>query len=72
MAKIETVTFAQTQAEIVRVPENYTQVTGIYTPGQVTPQFLNGPDNVQSSTAEILKAEEEYGQQQELRFFRMR
>ena len=68
---METVTFAQTENEVVRVPENYTQVTGIYTT-QVTPQFLNGADNVQYSAAEMLKAEESYSQQQELRFFRMR
>jgi len=70
MAKIETVTLAQNQNEIVRMPENYTQVTGIYTL-QMAPQFLNGTDNVQYPSAEILRAEQEFVQQQELRFFRM-
>jgi len=68
MAKIEAAT-TQPVSEI-RMPENYTQVTGIYTP-QVTPQFLNAPDNVQHSPAEILELEQAYSQQQELRFFRM-
>lgn len=70
MAKIETVTFTQTENDTVNVPENYTQVTGIYT-SQVTPQFLNGADNVQCDAAELLKVERAYVQQQELRFFRM-
>ncbi len=70
MAKIETITFAQVGNEMVRAPENYTQVSGIYTP-QVTPQFLNAPDNVQYPSTEILKAEQTYVQQEELRFFRM-
>jgi hypothetical protein len=70
MAKIETATFAQMENEVIKVPENYTQVTGIYT-AQVTPQFLNGADNVQCDVAELLKAERAYVQQQELRFFRM-
>jgi hypothetical protein len=69
MAKIETVTFAQPANEI-RMPENYTQVTGIYATS-VTPQFLNAPDNVQHSPDEILQVEQAYVQQQELRFFRM-
>jgi hypothetical protein len=68
MAKVETV--AQTENETVRIPENYTQVTGIYT-SQVTPQFLTGTDNLQCAAAELLKAERAYVQQQELRFFRM-
>ncbi len=70
MAKVETITFAEAVSEIVRTPENYTQVTGIYTL-QVTPQFLNAPDNVQQPPAEIVKAVEEAYAQQELRFFRM-
>ena len=68
MAKIEPAT-AQPVSEI-RLPENYTQVTGIYTP-QMTPQFLNAPDNVRHSPAEILELEQAYSQQQGLRFFRM-
>jgi len=70
MAKIETITFAQTANDIVRLPENYTQVTGIYT-SQVTPQFLNGADNVQHSAEELLKVEQAYAQQQDITFFRM-
>jgi len=70
MAKIETVTFAEAVTEMVRTPENYTQVTGIYT-SQVTPQFLNAPDNVHQPPAEILKAVEKAYAEQELRFFRM-
>jgi hypothetical protein len=72
MAKIETITFAQPEDEIARVPENYTQVTGIYTQHQMVPQFLNGPDNVQQSASEMLRAEQVYLEQQDLRFFRIR
>ena len=70
MAKIETITFAQTENEVVRLPENYTQVTGIYTP-HITPQFLDGADNVQHSADELAKAQQAYVQQQDINFFRM-
>lgn len=70
MAKTETVTFTQENKEI-RTPENYTQVTGIYSL-QVIPQFLHGPDNVQNAPADILRmVEQAQAQQQELRFFRV-
>jgi len=52
------------------MPENYTQVTGIYG-GVVTPQFLSSPDNVQHSPVEVEKAEQAYAEEQTLRFFRM-
>jgi hypothetical protein len=70
MAKIQTITFAETANEIVRLPENYTQVTGIYT-SQIAPQFLNGADNVQHSADELVKVEQSYVQQQDINFFRM-
>jgi hypothetical protein len=52
------------------MPENYTHVSGIYSP-QNTPQFLSWLDNVQNSPAEIERIVQEYAQRQELRFFRM-
>ncbi len=70
MTKLETVTFVQTENDIVRLPENYTQVTGIYTP-QIVPQFLNGVDNVQHSGEELAKIERTYVAQQDIHFFRM-
>jgi hypothetical protein len=45
-------------------------VNGIYG-SEVVPQFLNAKDNVHHSPAELLKAEQLYRQQQDLRFFRM-
>lgn len=72
MSKIETVNFSQVDNSNVQMPENYTQVTGIYTPVQMTPQFLNGKDNVQYSSEELAKAEQSYVQQQDVHFFRMR
>jgi hypothetical protein len=72
MSKIETVTFAQIEndAQAPQAPENYTSVNGIYG-SEVVPQFLNAKDNVHHSPAELLKAEQLYRQQQDLRFFRM-
>jgi hypothetical protein len=70
MAKLETITFAQTENEIVRLPENYTQVTGIYS-AQIAPQFLTGADNVQHSPEELIKVEQDYVRQQDINFFRM-
>lgn len=72
MAKIETVTFMQENgAQIQQVAENYTSVNGIY--GEViTPQFSNAKDNVHQLPIELLKAEEAYAEQRELRFFSIR
>jgi hypothetical protein len=71
MPKIETITFSQPDNTGVQQPQNYTQVTGIYS-SQITPQFLNGSDNVQFSCEELAKAEQSYSQQQDVHFFRMR
>lgn len=72
MSKVETVTFSQPENGSVQMPQNYTQVTGIYAPVQMTPQFLNGTDNVHYSCEELAKAEQSYLQQQDVHFFRMR
>jgi hypothetical protein len=72
MSKVATITFVQgaNDARVLQAPQNYTYVNGIYGP-EVTPQFLNAKDNVQHSPAEILKAEQAYLQQEDLRFFRI-
>lgn len=71
MSKIETVNFSQVEDGSVQMPQNYTQVTGIYTQ-QMKPQFLNGTDNIHYSGEELAKAEQAYIQQQDIHFFRMR
>jgi hypothetical protein len=73
MAKIETITSMHEQngAQVQQAAENYTSINGIY--GDViTPQFSSAKDNVHQLPIELLKAEEAYAQQQELRFFTIR
>jgi hypothetical protein len=60
----------ESASQVVQMPENYTQVTGIYTL-QNKPQFLTAPDNVQHAPAEILNVVDQAFEQQDLRFFRM-
>ena len=73
MSKGEAVTFLQgaNDAPCQQMPENYTSINGIYG-SVITPQFLNASDNVNQSPAELLKAEQVYVEQQDLRFFRIR
>lgn len=52
-------------------PENYTQVSGIYSL-QIAPQFLSAIDNVQYPPIELMALEQAYTQREDLRFFRMR
>ncbi len=68
-----TITFTQygAGAQGPPAPENYTQVSGIYSM-QIEPQFLAAIDNVQYPPIELLVLEQEYSQRQDLRFFRMR
>ncbi len=72
MAKIESITFAEghNDAQSLRGPQNYTYVSGIYQP-EAVPQFSNATDNVNHDATELLKAEQAYIEQQELRFFRI-
>lgn len=72
MAKIETITFARdnNDAQTLRVPQNYTYVSGIYQP-EAVPQFSTATDNVHHAPDEMLKAEQVYQQAEALRFFRM-
>lgn len=68
----EVVTFATPQSGFEAVPENYTQVNGIY--GQeITPQFLGAVNNVSFTSLDIQRAEQAYAAaQQQPRFFRVR
>ncbi len=72
MSKSKTFTLSQIEndAQAPQAPENYTSVNGIYG-SEIVPQFLNAKDNVNHSPAEMLKAEQAYRQQQDLRFFRI-
>lgn len=73
MAEIETITFMsyENDAQYPRVPENYTQVSGICG-REVTPQFLNAADNVQHPAEEWQKLTQSYARRDELNFFRIR
>jgi hypothetical protein len=68
MKKIEIDIGLQSVDTTMATPENYTQVTGIYS-GQVTPQFLNAPDNVQKPIVDSW--ERSQPQDESLRFFRI-
>jgi hypothetical protein len=72
MAKIERITNVQGEngAQQLCLPENYTQVNGIYG-SLITPQFLNAADNVNHSLDELWKTVQAYEQSDEPRFFRM-
>jgi hypothetical protein len=69
-----TITFVQNEndAQLPQIPDNYTQVNGIYSESQIMPQFLNAMDNVQFPPIEVQRLEHSYIQRQDLRFFRMR